>query len=113
MTTRGRRLIAAALVVLATALPPLARAEEDRDHDLARDLYRRGEIMALADVLAAVKAATPGDVLTVGLVHLGDRWVYRFQIVAPDGRRTTVDADARTATIVPGGSGSRGGGGGG
>jgi uncharacterized membrane protein YkoI len=87
--------------LMGAALPQVAQADEDHDHDRARDLYQRGEIRALSDILPVVHAVAPGDIVTVDLIRLGDRWAYRFQVVAGDGRRSTVDVDARSAVILP------------
>ncbi len=105
METIRRSMIAAVLATVALVAPVAATAAGDRDHDRARDLYRHGQIRALADVLAVVRAETTGEVITVELIRLDDRWVYRFQVLAADGRRTTVDADAVSATIIRNGGG--------
>lgn len=86
------RLTIAGVLGLALALPIAVRADndDDGDHDRARELYEQGEIHALYDILAQV----PGDVVGIELVRQGNKWVYRFQVVAPDGRRSTLDVDA-------------------
>jgi uncharacterized membrane protein YkoI len=94
-------------VALAIAAPAAARADDDsdHDHDRARELYEHGEIHALSDILRIVSERAPGDVVGVDLVRQGDRWVYRFQIVAFDGRRLTLDVDAKAATVMRDGAG--------
>ncbi|MER9313474.1 hypothetical protein NKI51_30155 [Mesorhizobium australicum] len=88
-------------------MPIAARADEDDDgdHDRARDLYERGEIKGLANILEVVRAKAPGDVVGVDLIRKADRWVYRFQVVGADGRRTTVDVDAGAGVIMRDGEG--------
>jgi uncharacterized membrane protein YkoI len=86
----------AVLAALALPLPAAAR-DHDHDHDRARDLYERGEIHSLREIMRAVAARLQGDVVAVDLLPVGDRWVYRFQVVTADGRRTTVDVDADLA----------------
>lgn len=95
------------LVGLVLAMPIAARADEDDDgdHDRARDLYERGEIKGLANILEVVRAKAPGDVVGVDLIRKADRWVYRFQVVGADGRRTTVDVDAGAGVIMRDGEG--------
>jgi uncharacterized membrane protein YkoI len=78
----------------ALAFPAAALAHADRDHDQARDLFERGEILSLDDVMRAISARVPGEIVGVSLVEVDEHWVYRFQIVAPDGKRSTVDVDA-------------------
>jgi len=94
-----RYLIGLAIAGLATmtlALPLAARADDDddHDHDRARELLEHGEIAALYDILRKVRAQVTGEVVAVDLIRRNDKWFYRFQVVAPDGRRSTVDVDA-------------------
>lgn len=99
-----RRLATASLVGLVLLRPFHARADEDDDgdHDRARDLYERGEIKGLANILGVVHADAPGDIVAVDFIRMGDRWVYRFQVVAPDGRRRIVDVDAGAGVLMRG-----------
>jgi uncharacterized membrane protein YkoI len=94
------------LAGLALACPPAVAADGDRDHDVARDLYQRGEIRPLADIVALVHAMVPGDIVSVDLMQAGSSWVYRFQVIAADGQRSIVDVDAKAGTILAG-DGSR------
>ncbi|MDX8530804.1 hypothetical protein RFM42_07430 [Mesorhizobium sp. VK25D] len=88
---------------LMLATPLAARAEDDDgDHDRARDLYERGEIEGLADIMAVVRAKAPGEIVAVDLIRAGDKWVYRFQVIAADGRRRVVDVDARAGGVSSG-----------
>ncbi|RWG22967.1 MAG: hypothetical protein EOQ55_01815, partial [Mesorhizobium sp.] len=89
------RLAALSVAGLVLAMPLVVRAQDDDDdHDRARDLYERGEIEGLADIMAIVRARTPGEIVAVDLIRAGGKWVYRFQVVAADGRRRIVDIDA-------------------
>ena len=99
-----KRLATASLVGLVLLRPLHARADEDGDgdHDRARDLYERGEIRGLANILGVVHADAPGDIVAVDFIRLGNRWVYRFQVVAPDGRRRIVDVDAGAGVLMRG-----------
>jgi uncharacterized membrane protein YkoI len=106
MTSTPKRLALAALVLAAPLFAvPAARAEDDGDHDLARDLYEQGQIRALSDILGAVAAQAPGDVVGVEIVRAGARWVYRVQVVAADGQRRTIDVDAGAGVVLPDGDG--------
>ena len=100
MTTWLQRLAIAGLTGLALGAPLVARADDSNDQDLARGLYEQGEIHALSDILRIVYGDAPGDVVAVDLIRRGDKWVYRFEIVTSDGRRTTVDVDAGAATVI-------------
>ena len=90
------RLAALGIAALVLAMPlAAAKAQDDDDgHDRARDLYERGEIEGLADIMAIVRARAPGEIVAVDLIRAGGKWIYRFQVVAADGRRRTVDVDA-------------------
>ncbi|QND60600.1 PepSY domain-containing protein [Mesorhizobium huakuii] len=87
---------------LILAGPSAARADvdDDGDHDRARDLYERGEIKGLNSILGLVQAEAPGDIVAVDFIRIANRWVYRFQIVAADGRRRVVDVDAGTGVLM-------------
>ena len=88
--------------VLGWPLVAHADMDDDGDHDRARDLYERGEIEGLAKILDVVHAAAPGDIVAVDFIRVGSRWIYRFQIVAADGRRRVVDVDAGAGVLMRG-----------
>ncbi|MGX8009981.1 PepSY domain-containing protein [Mesorhizobium sp. ORM8.1] len=92
---------------LVLAGPSAARADvdDDDDHDRARDLYERGEIKGLNSILGLVQAEAPGDIVAVDFIRIGNRWVYRFQVVAADGRRRIVDVDAGSGILMRDGGG--------
>lgn len=97
-----KRMAVLVLAGLVLALPLAARADEDDDgdHDRARDLYEHGEIKGLSDIMGVVRAQAPGDIVAVDFIKIGDRWIYRFQIVASDGRRRIVDVDAGEGVVL-------------
>jgi uncharacterized membrane protein YkoI len=73
----------------------------DDDHDLARELYEHGDIKPLAQVLAAVAARVPGDVVGIDLIEDQDeRWIYVVQVVTADGKRVVVKVDAANASVI-------------
>jgi uncharacterized membrane protein YkoI len=107
MKTTLKRVAIVALAGLVLALPPGARADEDDDgdHDRARDLHERGEIKGLSDILRLVRAQAPGDIVAVDLIRRNNSWIYRFQVVASDGRRRIVDVDAGAGVLMRGDGG--------
>jgi uncharacterized membrane protein YkoI len=105
MSVRIKWSAAIVLAVFALLAPTAALADEgEDDHEVARELYEHGDIKSLEEVLAKLKRETPGDVVGVGLIRAGDRWVYRFQVIAGDGHRSIIDVDAGSVrTSAPGG----------
>ncbi|MBN9548693.1 MAG: hypothetical protein J0H31_07385 [Alphaproteobacteria bacterium] len=90
----------AALVLVAPSA--VWAQDDDGDHDRARDLYERGEIEGLADIMAVVRAKAPGEIVAVDLIRAGGKWIYRFQVVAADGMRRIVDVDAGGGGVLSG-----------
>jgi uncharacterized membrane protein YkoI len=102
MKTALKCLAMVGLVGLVLIRPVDVRAEvdDDGDHDRARDLYERGEIKGLSNILDVVRAEAPGDIVAIDFIRIGDRWVYRFQVVAADGHRRIVDVDAGAGVLM-------------
>ncbi|TPJ31492.1 MULTISPECIES: PepSY domain-containing protein [unclassified Mesorhizobium] len=101
MKTVVMSLAALGVAAFVLATPLVVRAQDDDDdHDRARDLYERGEIEGLAHIMAIVRARAPGEIVAVDLIRAGDRWIYRFQVVAADGRRRIVDIDAGAGGVL-------------
>lgn len=109
MKNEPKRLAIMCLVGFALMWPLHARADgdDDGDHDRARDLHERGEIKGLANILGVVRAEAPGDIVAVDFIRMGDRWVYRFQVVAANGLRRTVDVDAGAGVLIQGSGSDR------
>ena len=109
MKTVVTRLAVLGLCGCLLGLPLIARAEmdDDGDHDRARDLYERGEIKDLSNILRVVRAEAPGDIVGIDFIRIGTRWVYRFQIIADDGRRRVIDVDAGEGVLLRGKDGDK------
>jgi uncharacterized membrane protein YkoI len=84
-----------ALMVFAAA----ARADDDRDHDVARRAVESGEIKSLAEILQAVRDKLPGEVTGVKIERKSGRLVYEFRVVGARGRLLEVYVDAATGEI--------------
>jgi len=87
---------------LLTALAVLAaeaRADEHRDHDVARQAVERGEIKSLAEIQQVVRDKLPGEIAGVKIEREGGRLNYEFRIVGPRGRLLKVHVDAATGEI--------------
>ncbi len=76
-----------------------ARADDDRDHDVARRAVERGEIKSLAEILQAVRDKLPGEVTSVKLERERGRLVYEFRVVGARGRLLEVYVDAASGEI--------------
>lgn len=93
--------------VLASPLTAHADMDDDGDHDRARDLYERGEIKDLSNILRVVRAEAPGDIVGIDFIRIGTRWVYRFQVITANGRRRVIDVDAGAGVLMHGEDGNR------
>ena len=100
-TFRGIALVLALAAMLLTAASSLASDHpRRRDHDVAREALRRGEILALEQVLARVRQHVQGDVVEVELEEKHGQLVYELKFLAADGRLLKVYASARDGTII-------------
>jgi len=89
-----------ALITVAALLGTAGVAADPHDHDRARAALERGEVRPIAEILAAVAADVPGDVVEVELERERGRWFYELKLIAPDGRVLEVLVDAATATVL-------------
>ena len=76
-----------------------ARADDDRDHDVARQAVERGEIKPLAEILQVVRDKLPGEIAGVKIEREGGRLTYELRIVGARGRLLEVHVDAATGEI--------------
>ena len=74
--------------------------DDDGDQDRARDLYNRGTIHSLPEIIRHLASAITGEVVDIRLRDRGGRWIYAFTLITGDGRRLYVDVDAGTMEIV-------------
>jgi uncharacterized membrane protein YkoI len=86
-----------ALILSLIAAPALADRD---DHDLARRALEAGEILPLADILAAAEATRPGRVIEVELERDDGRWIYELELVSPEGRLYEMEIDAASGTVL-------------
>lgn len=95
----------AALALAAALLATSDRAvgsdsKPRRDHDVAREALRRGDVLPLDKILAIVRQHVQGDVVEVELENEGGQLVYEFKLLASDGRLIKVYASARDGMII-------------
>ena len=85
------------LIALAVALPGQVRA---LDQDRARAAMERGDIRPLDQILAAVRAVAPGDVIALDLKEKKGRWLYKVKVLTPAGKRREIRIDAKSLEII-------------
>ena len=89
-------LLAAALLM---AMAAGAHAD-DIGPDAAKLLLDAGRIKPLADILSAVQAQVPGEMLEVELEAEGATYVYGVKLLRSDGKVQEVEADAASGKIL-------------
>ncbi|PXW59111.1 PepSY domain-containing protein [Methylobacterium sp. B4] len=100
MSRLAPRLLLLALSALPPALGAAGPVRADDDGERARRALERGEIRPLDAVLAAARAAVPGDVVALDLKRDDGRWLYKLRILSPDGRRRDVKIDASSLKVL-------------
>ena len=93
------RKMATGLLTAAAIFTAEARADDHRDHDVARQAVERGEIKSLAEILQVVRGKLPGEIAGVKIEREGGRLTYELRIVGAGGRLLKVHVDAATGEI--------------
>ena len=73
--------------------------DRKRDQDTVRQAVERGEIKALADILAVVRDKHPGEVVRVKIERERGRWYYEFRLADGQGRLFEAYVDAKSGAI--------------
>lgn len=97
-----RHLIAATLTTLlfAGGIAPV-HADDDRDHEIARQALVEGRIRPLTEITEVFKSQFAGEIVGVELEVKGaDTFVYEFKVLTPEGKLKEVKVDAKTAKIL-------------
>jgi uncharacterized membrane protein YkoI len=94
-----RRFLLLSLALL-PALPPLAMAQERRDHERARAALEAGEIRPLAELLGDVERRFRGRVIEADLERDDGQWLYELKILPPNGRMFVIELDAATGALL-------------
>lgn len=92
-----RRGCIAGALLAATALAAIA---DDVGPDVAKRLLSEGRIRSLAEIIEAVKAKVPGELMEVELEMEDGIYVYDVKLLGPNGRVQEVEADAKTGNIL-------------
>ena len=104
-------LLAGAIMLfgLAIAIAP-GRADDDgceageydseHDHERARHALECGEVMPLAEVLAAIRPHISGKVIETEFEKEDGIWVYEIKYINRQGHLVEINVDARTGRIM-------------
>jgi uncharacterized membrane protein YkoI len=107
-----RRLLLAGTVMLfglAFAMAPGNAADDgcktgeydsEHDHERARRALECGEVMPLADVLAAVRPHISGKIIETEFEREDGIWVYEMKYIDRQGHLVEIYVDARTGRIL-------------
>ena len=88
------------LLAVSLACPPIALAQERRDHERARVALEAGEIRPLAELLAEVERRYRGRVIEADLERDDGQWLYELKILPPNGRIFVIEIDAATGALL-------------
>ena len=86
-----------AVILLSAAMMSVAWSDDDHDH--ARQLVKRGEIVQLETIIENLPGEG-GRILEVELEHEDGRLVYEVEILNTDGRVHEYLFDARTGDFL-------------
>lgn len=88
--------------LLALALPLAAHADDgdDGNLDLARAAVERGEILPLAEAVAALLKRFPGRIVEAEFERDDGVAIYELELVTEDGQLIDAEVDARTGAIL-------------
>jgi uncharacterized membrane protein YkoI len=91
-----------ALLAGVVAFVAVADDDHDRDHDheRAREAFERGEILSLAEVIAAARPHIDGEIVEAELEREHGVWVYELKYIHRSGRVSELYVDARTARVI-------------
>jgi uncharacterized membrane protein YkoI len=91
----------ARILLLVSALLAAASSATDLDHDDALELRRRGELLPLETLLAAVRQRHPGATLLEAELEDEDgRIVYELEILTRSGQVRELEFDARSGDLL-------------
>jgi len=71
-----------------------------KEHEIAREALRKGEVLPLTRILLIVGQRVPGDVIKVKLEEDDGRIEYEVKVLTPTGRVIEIELDARTGQIL-------------
>ena len=87
------------VLVTAFILTVTAAHAGDDDHEIARHLLQEGRIRPLVEIVEAVRAKIPGEILEVEFEAEDGSYIYTVKILSPGGRVQEVEVDAASGEI--------------
>jgi uncharacterized membrane protein YkoI len=72
---------------------------DDEDHELARRLLEDGRIRPLVEIIEAVRAKVPGEILEIEFDTESGRYIYKLKLLSPGGQVQEVEVDATNGQI--------------
>ena len=99
-TVRPRRLALMGLAALALGAGTPLRADEDDDHELARQALEQGRVLPLRSVLDKVERQYQGQALKVEFERDDGRFVYKIRLLQNDGRMVKLKVDAVDGRVL-------------
>src|SRR5512134_3829577 len=94
--SRAGRVVLATVLLIATTAVSHA---DDEDHEIARQLLKEGRIRPLVEIIEAVRAKIPGEILEVEFEVEDGAYVYTVKILNPGGKVREVEVDAASGEI--------------
>ena len=74
--------------------------EREQDHERARRALECGEVLPLADVLAAIRPHISGKIIETEFEREDGIWVYEMKYIDRRGHMMEIYVDARTGRIL-------------
>jgi uncharacterized membrane protein YkoI len=108
-SSRRCRVAGGALCLLLLAFGSgIGMADNERDHDRARQALEAGEVLPLRTILERVEREFPGQVVDVELEREHEnehksgpeRWVYKIKLLRNGGALVRLKVDARTGAVI-------------
>jgi uncharacterized membrane protein YkoI len=87
-------------LLLAALLAVPASANDDEDHERAREAVRRGELLSLEQILARHPLRAGERLVEVELDRDDGRWEYEIEILTPAGRVRELEIDGATGALI-------------
>ena len=104
MKTRFRPLLLSIVTAcsLAAAFPSYVRADDDDDHEQAREALQQHKALPLAQILEQIRPKLGGRIVGIEFEYEDGQYFYEIKTVTPDGQMQETYVDARTAQILEG-----------